>query len=175
MNKQSRRVALCGMMAALGVIAMLLGGVIPAMTYCAPAVAGLALLPVLYEYGRKWALSAYLAIAALSLILSADKESALLFAFLGYYPVLKVSLDRIKARPLRILAKLGVFNLAIAAMGACMLYLFGMTEVMAEYAEMTRAMLILFILLANGTLLLYDVLLAIVFNRYHRRFKKGKR
>ena len=174
MSKESRRIALCGMMAALGVMAMLLGGVIPVMTYCSPAVAGLTLLPVLYEYGKKWALCAWAAIAALSLILSPDKESALLFAFLGYYPVLKIRLDRIRPRPLRVLAKLAVFNLAGGAMAAATLYVFGMTEVMAEYAEMSRAMLIAFIALANVTLLLYDLLLAIVLNRYHRRVRRNK-
>ena len=47
----------------------LIRGVIPVMTFCSPAVAGLTLLPVLREYGKRWALSAYVAVAALSLML----------------------------------------------------------------------------------------------------------
>ena len=64
MKSESRRIALCSMMVALGVIVMMLGGVIPVMTFCSPAIAGLTLLPVLSEYGKKWALAAWAAISA---------------------------------------------------------------------------------------------------------------
>ena len=172
MNTTSRKIALCGMMVALGAAVMMLGGVIPVMTFCSPAIAGLTLLPVLAEYGGKWALAAYVAIAALGLMLSPDKESALLFAFLGYYPVAKVCLDRIRNRPLRVLAKLMLFNLAAGLMLASIAWVFNMTQVMAEYAEMSTAMLVAFAVLANVTLLLYDRMLLIAMALYQRRLRK---
>ena len=172
MNTTSRKIALCGMMVALGAAVMLLGGVIPVMTFCSPAIAGLTLLPVLSEYGKKWALAAYVAIAALGLMLSPDKESALLFAFLGYYPVAKVGLDRIRSRPLRVIAKLALFNVAIGLMLASIAWVFNMTEVMAEYAEMSTAMLVVFGVIANVTLLLYDRMLGIAMALYQRRLRK---
>ena len=46
-----------------------------------------------------------------------------------------------------------------------------MEQVIAEYREMGRAMLIAFILLGNVTLLLYDRLLAIMAALYIRRLR----
>ena len=84
MRRKSRRMALCGIMVALAIVIMLMGGVIPLATFCCPVLASLTLIPVLMESGKKWTLMAYAATAALGLMLSPDKESALLFAFLGY-------------------------------------------------------------------------------------------
>lgn len=171
MKNQSRRIALAGMMVALGTVAMLLGGVIPMATFCCPAIAGVALLPVLVECGRKWTLAAYAAVAALSLMLSSDKESALLFAFLGYYPVLKTAIDRIPSTALRTLSKLAVFDLAAGAMMLLVVFLLNMQAIVQEYAEMTRASLIVFILLANVTMLVYDRLLAVMSVIYVRKLR----
>ena len=171
MGKESRRIALSGMMVALGATIMLLVGVIPLATFIAPALAGLTLLPVLHEFGRKWALAAWAAIAALSLMLAPDKEAALLFTFLGWYPVGKVDIDRIRSVPLRTLIKLLCFNVAAGAMLAGTYWLFGMQGIAQEYAGMGRAMLVAFILLANFTMLMYDVLLVIMMNLYRVRLR----
>ena len=156
MGKNSRRMALCGMMAALGTAIMLLGGVIPLATFCCPVLASLALIPVLLEYGRKWTLWVWAAMAALGLMLCPDKEAALLLAFLGWYPALKPSVDRIRPKLLRAAAKLGVFNLAAGAMLLCIAFVFRMDMVMAEYAAMGLWGFIAFWLLANITMLAYD-------------------
>ena len=171
MREQSRRVALSSMMVALGAMVMLLGGVIPAATFLSPALAGVLLLPVFYEFGAKWALGAYVAIALLALMLSPDKEAALLFAFLGYYPVLKARLDRVRLIPVRTLLKLLVFNLAAGAMLAVAYYVFGMSAILAEYAEMTKIGLIVFIVVANFTMLVYDVMLAVMMGLYRQRLR----
>jgi len=163
--------ALCGMMAALGAAFMMMGGVIPLATFCSPALAGLVLLPLIAEAGKKSALGAYAAISALALILSPDKESALLFLFLGYYPVLKWTLDRIRVKPLRLAAKLAVFNLACGAMILAMSLLLNMQAVMDEYAAMSAVMLALFAVLANVTLLLYDRVILIMMVLYLKKLR----
>ncbi|MBR2572679.1 MAG: hypothetical protein IKE30_11250 [Clostridia bacterium] len=172
MNSQSRRLALCSMMTALGILILMLGGVIPIMTFCSPAVASLTLLPILDGYGKKWALTVYAAISILGVLFAPDRESALLFLFLGYYPVAKVRLDAIPRKPVRVLAKLAVFAVSIGAMMLSMAYLFHMTEVFREYAEMSRALLILFVCAACVSLLLYDRLLIIMMYMYRRRLKR---
>jgi len=148
-----------------------MGGVIPLATFCCPALASLALIPVLLESGRKWALMAYAAIAALGLMLCPDKEAALLMAFLGYYPALKPGLDKIRRRPLRILAKLGVFNLAAGAMLLCIAFVLRMDAVLAEYTAMGVIGGIVFAFLANITLLLYDRALVVMAILYIRKFR----
>lgn len=171
MREKSRTMALCGMMCALGTAVMLLGGMIPLATFCCPALAGLALLPVMAEAGRRMALGAYGAVAALSLLLCPDKEAALVFAFLGYYPVLKATLDRIGRRGLRIAVKLAVFDGAMLVQLALMAWVLNMRQALAEYAGMTQAMLVVFILLANATMLLYDRMLTVMMAVYLKKLR----
>ena len=94
-----------------------------------------------------------------------------LFAFLGYYPALKPRLDAIRRRPARVASKLAVLNASAGAMLLCVAFVFVMPAVMAEYAEMSRAMLVVFALLAIATLLLYDRLLGIMMIVYERRLR----
>ncbi len=171
MGKKSRRMALCGMMAALAVSVMLLGGVIPLATFCCPMLASLALLPVMAESGQKWTLMAYAAVAVLGLMLCPDKEAALLFAFMGYYPAIKPSLDRIRNKPLRLIAKLGVFDLAAGAMLLVMAFVLNMQAVLGEYAALGVVGCVLFALLANVTMLMYDRLLSAKTIAYLRRLR----
>ena len=173
MNTSSRRIAVSGMMVALGTVVMLLGGVIPIATFCCPAIAGLVLIPLVFDCGRAYALSAYGAIALLSLMLCPDKEAALLFAFLGYYPVLKWTMDvKIKRPWLRRLAKLALWNIAIGAMYALIFFVLKLDQVLADYQDMARWMAILTLLIGNVTLALYDVVLLRFSLLYFARFRR---
>ena len=171
MGERSRRIAVGGMMTALAVAAMLLGGVIPAATFCCPAIAGLMLLPVVAECGTRFALGAYAAIAALSLILCPDKEAALLFAFVGYYPVVKWRIDGIRRPWPRRALKLALLNGAIALMYLLIFFVLRLDQIMADYADMTRWMLVAFVILGNVTLALYDRLLTIMAVVYLKKLR----
>lgn len=161
MGKKSKRMALCGMMAALATVMMLLGGVVPLATFCCPVLASLALIPVLLEYGKKWTLMVYAAVAALGLMLSPDKEAALLFAFLGHYPVVKWRLDMIKQKWPRRLAKFLVLDGCIGLLYIAIFFVLRMDQIMADYKDATAITLFLLFLLGNFTLVLYDRLLMI--------------
>ena len=54
-RKLTHAMAFCSQMAALGAALMTTGGLIPVLTYCSPLLAGVLLIPVLQEYGEKWA------------------------------------------------------------------------------------------------------------------------
>ena len=101
---------------------MAVGGLIPVATYCSPLLAGLLLLPLLVEFGRREAWMVWAVTAALSLILSPDKEAGSMYLFLGWYPILKPAFDRIRPAALRFLAKLALFSLAFAAMYALLCF-----------------------------------------------------
>ena len=169
--KKSRKMALTGMLCALAVVIMMLGGVIPLATFCCPALAGLMLIPVFVECGEKLSWCAYAAIAALSLILCPDKEAALLLAFIGYYPILRWRLDQLRSSLLRVVAKLGVFNLAVLAMYALSILVLQMDQILREYQEMGLALTIACLLVGNVTLLLYDRLIAIMTALYENRLR----
>lgn len=171
-NRSSRRMAVSGMMVALGAAAMLLGGVIPIATFCCPTIAGLALIPLALDCGRTHALSGWAAISLISLMLCPDKEAALLFAFLGWYPVLKWPIDaRFRHRRSRRLLKLALWNLSLGAMYALIFFVLRLDQVMADYRDMTRLMAVAMLLMGNATLALYDVLLVRFAALYVRRLR----
>lgn len=172
MNRSSRRMAVSGMMVALGAAVMLLGGVIPLATFCCPALAGLLLIPLVFDCGRTHAWCAWAAIALLGLILCPDKEAALLFAFLGYYPVLKWDLDvKLRRRWVRRAVKFLLWNAAIGAMYALIFFVLKLDAIMADYRDATIAMTALTLLLGNVTLALYDVMLVRFAAIYIARFR----
>ena len=171
MNKTTRQIALGGILVGLATAILLMGGVIPAATFVGPAVAGVMLVPLFIEGGRKMALGGWIAISALGLMLCADKEAALLFTFLGWYPSVKWQLDA-KLRGWRAtLVKLILWNLCAGAMVALIFFVLRMDQIIAEYREMGRALLIAFIVLANVTLLLYDRLLSIMAVLYLKKLR----
>ena len=160
MNASSRKIAVSGMMVALGAAVMLLGGVIPVATFCCPALAGLMLIPLVFDCGRRYAWGGWAAISLLGLMLCPDKEAALLFVFLGYYPVLKWDIDgKLRKKWPRRLAKLLLWNVAIAAMYALIFFVLRLDQIMADYQDATLIMTALMLLLGNLTLAVYDVVL----------------
>lgn len=170
-QQQSHKMALCGMMTALSTSILSAGGLIPSTTFACPMLAMLCLLPVLCDYGRKYALLVYAAGAILSLMLCVDKEMAFFYLFLGWYPAVRPMLDRLP-RLFRIPLKCALFTLALAAMYALMIFLFRMEAIMAEFAEYSGPMFILLLLLANASLLLTDRLLERVSALYLRWRKR---
>jgi len=121
---------------------------------------------VLKLCGGRIAWAWYGAVAILGLLLAPDKEAAAVFAFLGYYPILKPKLDRL---PLALLWKLLLFNAAILSMYWLLANLFGMTELNAEFGEMGTVMPAVLLLLGNVTFLLLDLLLGKKAGRKHGR------
>lgn len=156
MRRHTRRLALSGMMVALATAILLMGGVIPAATFTGPALAGILLLPVLMEGGQRMALGAWIAVSALGLMLCADKEAALVFFALGWYPAVKWRLEARLKGWRALLVKLMLWNLCAGALIALIFFVLRMDQVIAEYREMGRALQIAFFALANITLLLYD-------------------
>ncbi len=84
--------ALGGVLAALAVVSMSLGGLIPIMTYVTPAFCVLLLEAVRILCGGKFAWAWFGAVGLLSLFLSPDREAAALFLFVGWYPILRPKL-----------------------------------------------------------------------------------
>lgn len=170
-RKESSKIAFCGLMVALSVVLMLTGGLIPIATYCAPMAGGILLLPILLEYGKKAAWTAYAAVSLITVFLGIDKEAAFFYIFLGYYPLLKWEIERIKNRHLRLPCKLLVFNLAVISMYVVLGFLFNMQAIIQEFTQMGSVLLILFLIMLNICLLLYDRLLFPMVYLYANRIK----
>ena len=112
MREQSRKVALCGVLCGLAVVVLLLGGLFSLAVYCAPLLAMAVLLPVLEEYGPGTAGAAYGAVAILALLLVPDRETALVYVFFGWYPILRPRIAALPSLPVRLVCRLGVCGLS---------------------------------------------------------------
>ena len=154
--------ALGGVMAALAVVIMCMGGIIPVATYVCPMLCALLLAVVLRFVGKRIAWAWYAAVAVLSLLLGPDKEAAAVFVFLGYYPIIKPWVDK---RSLPVLWKLLIFNGAIMIMYALLLYLFRLDQVVSDFSEFGLVLTLLTLALGNGTLFLLDILLGRIVGR----------
>lgn len=170
-RKQSSKIAFCGLMVALSVTLLLSGGLIPVATYCAPMAAGILLLPILLEYGKKTAWTAFAATALLTLLMDTDKEAAFFYLFLGHYPLLKWEIERIPRKQLRMPCKLVYFNLSVAAMYAILSFLLNMEALVQEFTQMGGFLLAAFLILLNICLLLYDRLLFPMIYLYANKIK----
>ena len=153
---QAGLIALGGMMAALAVTIMCLGGLIPIATFLCPIMCMMLEQFVMKSCGRRIAWAWYGAVTILSMLLGPDKEAAAVFLFLGYYPILKPWLDR---RKLKMLLKFLLFNVAVGLMYGLLIRLFGMAQIAAEYAALGQTMTVLMWILGNVTFFMLDKVL----------------
>ena len=171
---KSGKIALGGLLTALGVVLMFLTGLIPIGTYALPAIAGVLLMAVI-EIGAKWAWMIYAAVAVLSLLFAADKEAALLFVlFFGYYPVLKSFLERISNKVLSWISKFAVFNVAVVA---CFFLAVNFLQLPEDSFTVFGIYLPwVFLILGNAVFLIYDIalsgLVATYVEKLHHRVTK---
>lgn len=150
MKKQSKRIAVCGLTAALGVVIMLLGNVLGLGMYLAPMLAGLSLAAIGKEWGIKYQLLLWIAVGILSMLMVSNLEQNLMFLCLfGWYPILRPKLQSLTPM-LRVLIKLLIFNVIVIALEV-LLFLVLVPE------SLGTVLLILLLILGNVTFLVYDI------------------
>lgn len=158
-SNQAKLIALSGMLAAVAVVIMSLGGLIPIATYVCPMLCTMTQFVVLRFCGKKIGWTWFFVVSILSLLLGPDKEAVFVFLAIGYYPLLK---EKIEKHKLHFFFKLVFFNAAILAVYSFMIYLFGMEDVAAENMEFGFIGLAVILLLGNMTFILLDRLLTII-------------
>lgn len=171
MRRKTKTLALCGVLAALATALLFFGGALPFAAVACPVLASLVLIPVYAETGWKWGLVWYLTVALLGLVLAPDKETAVLFVFFGYYPILRKWFGRLPNRLLQWAVKLIYVNAAGLAAYALMIFVFQMEALVQEYAKMRLYLLIGLLLLANISFVIYDLLIGRLEIYYHVRLR----
>lgn len=164
-NKAVKQIALGGLLAAVAIVIMCLGGMIPVATFVCPVLCILICGTVHRFCGKRITWAWYGAVTILALLLGPDKEATAIFAFLGYYPILKTLLERTKGQWI---LKFLYFNSAIMIMYAVLIYILGMERIIGEYMELGAIGLLIMLVLGNLTFMLLDRLLTIF-------AKKGKK
>lgn len=150
------RAALGGVLAALAVTFMSLGGLIPIMTYVTPLLCALMLEAVRQLCGERFAWAWFGAVGLLGFFLSPDREAAALFLFVGYYPILRPKLERRKPSWLW---KGLYFNVSIAVMYWLLMKVLGMDALEQEFRAMGGVLLAVSLVLGNAVFFLLDKLL----------------
>ena len=161
-QNNTHRIALGGMLAAVAVVIMCLGGLIPVATYVCPVLCCLVAWIVLAICGKRIAWAWYVAVVILSLLMGPDKEAAVIFLFLGYYPLIKLPIDSIK---LSVFLKLVFFNSSILVAYWVLIQLLGLEQIAQENAQFGIWGVVLLLILGNVTFFLLDRLLSIMAKR----------
>lgn len=164
MSVGSKKIAFGGVITALGTVIIILSGIFQMAMFILPAVSGLLVLFSAFEVDYRFSMKIYFSISILSLILSPDKSSAILFiTFLGYYPLVKVKIEEImkKFKITKILLKLLLFNLVMFMYYFILVYVLATPresfEIFGVYLPMV------FLIVGNITFLMYDRCIVYIF------------
>ncbi len=167
--KKTKIITLCGMMAALAVVIMILGGILELGMYAAPMLSGLCLITVGKKYGRKYHLAMWGVVSVISFILVPQIEQNLMFLCLfGLYPIIYPCFRKMP-KALEIITKLLYFNIVTVSIEALVMLV--LVPEMIDTA-MTLALLIM----GNITFVLYDFVIPraeLIFEKYLGRFLRN--
>ena len=170
--KISYVVSLCGIMCGLALALMFVLGMIPTLEYISSAVAGILIWVIRERLGVKYGLVSYLAVGLLCLLITPNYEASMIYLFLlGYYPILREYLQKIRPIILRIPAKLAVY--AAGAVGAYMIliYIFGLAELLEDMDDFGKYGSLVLLVFGALAFLLYDVFLGLYYPVYERLIK----
>ena len=151
--KPAQAIAFSGIFCALALVIMFMTSLLGIFTYAGPITAAVTLIPIREEFGTKTGLTAWAAIAALSMMLLPDREMALFFICFGWYPLALRSVHKIKPRLLRIAVTLAIFLALVLLMYGVLCGLLGIDP---ELAENTRIFNIALLITGGLTFLLCD-------------------
>ncbi len=164
--KKAKKVAFSGVFTALCTVLMLIGSLFQSLDLSAAAFGSIVVLIAVIELGKGWALGVYIASSLLSLILLPNKSAAVIFAlFTGFYPIIKVFLNKIKPIFLSYIIRVVFCNLALSLLIFLSVKVFGLTEDLIGFN-----FLIYFV--ANVTFIVYDFALERIAVTYVSRLKR---
>lgn len=169
--KKTKCIALCALLAALGVAVLWIGSVIDVLDLSAAMFASiLTVIPVI-EYKKYWPWLTYGVTAAAALLLLPNKLPAVMYLLAGYYPIVKSKLEKLR-RPLSQTLKFLLFNLSLAVTVIfCRLFLPSVDLSLIPGVSGVWNYMILFAV-GNGMFFLYDLMLSKMILLYIIKLRK---
>jgi len=165
-SERTKRVAVCAMLSALGVVVLYLGSLIEVLDISMAVISSLFAVMAVIEFGglAPWAI--YAATGILSAILLPSKLPAVMYIlFFGFYPIIKEKIERIKHRVLGWAIKEVVFNV-------CLVSLMFIAKWFMLDPEGMFVFEVIFFGLANVAFVLYDIALTRLISLYIYRIRK---
>ncbi len=152
-KRLTANISFCAVLSALCVVLMMLCRVISITDYAISALCGIVIGIIVVECGKKWAIAAYAVISLLGLLLGSNECAITFVIFLGYYPIIKVWLDKLN-KIFSIIIKSVIFNFSVVSTYLLLDYLgFIPLEEIDLLGKYTNAVVLI---LANLVFLLYD-------------------
>lgn len=167
--KNSIKTAMCGVITAMSVALMFLGGVMFVFVYIMPMLTSVFMIMLKKTFSTSGAVITYISTSILSLMLVPEKECALMYVlFFGYYPIIYHSLESIKSVPLKWFSKLIVFNVSLLSVQLLLIYAFHIPFL--SEGEGT-AVIIVFAGLMNILFIIYDYTIKMLWILYERKLE----
>ena len=164
---KSKQIALSGMIAALQIVLLLLGGVMWIFCYASPMFCGLIIIILNESAGKKYSLLAYVVCSIIAILFVPDKECALTYIFFfGYYPIIRDCFDKLP-KALSVVLKFMLFNISIAASQLLLVFAFRI-PFDNSFGRWTIPMLVLSF---NFVFVFYEKLLPRFAKLYHIKYK----
>lgn len=167
-------VSLCGVMSGLALALMFIMGMVPSFEYISPAIGGILILVIRKNLGVKYGLVSYFAVGLLGLLVVPNYEATMMFLFLlGYYPIIREYLQRIKPKVLQWVVKLIVYAIPTVSAYMVLVYLFGMEYLLDSSNNFGKYGSLILLGLGVLVFVLYDIFLGL-FNPIYDQVIKPK-
>jgi hypothetical protein len=161
-QEKTYRLALCAMLAALGVVLLCLGSVIEVIDISMAVIASFFAIYAVIEFGGVWPWLIYAVTGLLSLILMPSASAAYFYLlFFGFYPILKEKLERLP-RVLSWVLKEAVFHASLLLTFLCLRFVLALPELTGIGSILLFGML----LACEVVFVLYDVALTRLISFY---------
>ncbi|MDE6520641.1 MAG: hypothetical protein K2K91_09365 [Ruminococcus sp.] len=171
MRDISYKVALGGIVSALCLMCMFLAGIMPMFYLILPMIAGILLMIIAEEVNKSWAWLTYISVSILSIFITADKESALVFIMLfGHFPILRLYIEKIRLKILRWLIKLVIFNVCAVSFFYTTVFIFGIDQMLEDMNDLGKYGAVIMLVLCNIIFVLYDLNMHILYYLYKIKF-----
>lgn len=167
------KVALGGICSAVGLLMMFCSSFFPGLGYTIPVFAGFLMVVMIVECSSGWALATYCAVSLLCIFITPNYEASLLFIlFMGYYPILKIFLDKRLNKHLSLPIKWAVFNAAIVVYYNIFTHLFTSVDMLEGMEMFGKYALLVLWGLAQVCFFVYEKCLTVMTEVYINWFRK---
>ena len=173
--KNTVKITTCGVVSALAVVLMLATN-IPIMLYTVPALTGILFMVPAIEFNSKWAFLCFGVTSVLSFILPTEREAFVMFVgLLGYYPILKMLIERIPSKALGYLLKLVTFNVALAGCFLIIVKVLGLPIIESDKITSWVAIVGIIAVIGNLVFWIYDFALTRLIGMYFFKLRRTVR
>lgn len=180
-SKKTKKLTLGAMLAAIGAVLLLIGSLFQVIDLSMAAIASFVCVIAVIELGTNWAWSVYATVGIISVLLRPQSFAPWVYvAFLGYYPIIKEKLERLK-KPVAWLVKICCFNAAVALCCVVAYYTFAsglasnfieFFNVMLGFPTAGRAVAAGLLLFLNFVFVIYDIALTQLISLYMFRLRQ---